>query len=142
MTEDAKKRYEEDQPHYDLLKVIVEDSVEKAVEKAMKPIELIMKVSLSIAIAVFAFMFVTQFIVWQKLTEKADTNDLNRAVSERQRDYLMKIDYYKMEVDEHEKIQECFAIPSRIPFVMKTINDHMQYELNLSIGISRGGASK
>ena len=95
-----------------------------------------------LAAGVVGYIFVRQEGITEKLSEKSTKTELNEALKERERDYLKKLDYYKMEVDEHKKLQECFAIPSRIPFVLSEINEHIMYELNISIGVTRGGPQK
>lgn len=75
----------------------------------------------------------------KQIENKASKEDLKKAVDERERDYMMKIDYYKNEVDEHEKIKEAIENPSRAEYVLKAINEHIRFEMGLSITTTRGG---
>jgi len=131
MTEEIRARYEGDKEHYDLLSAIVKD--------AQAPTNTILKTYIGISVLVFGFMFLTQFGVWQKLSEKADKSELTEAVKERERDYITKLDYYKIEADEHESLKEAFANQSNAAFIIEKINANIRRELGFNYTTNRGG---
>ena len=124
---------------------ILQNRLSAAVEPMRKQQDFFIKLvsaCIVLATSIIGYIFVRQEWVNEKLSEKSTKTELTDAHKERERDYLKKLDFYKLEIDEHKKIQECFISPSRIPFVISDINEHIMYELNLNIGTTRGGISK
>jgi hypothetical protein len=126
MTNEAQLRYEEDKPHYEIIRAIVKEE--------FKPIERNINAFFLIALAVFGFMFVTQFMVWQKLSEKADTVTIERNM-------LSKFDYYQIEEDEHRMIKDAFYDPKKAALVIDDINANMVKALGFKL-TTRGGEEK
>jgi c-di-AMP phosphodiesterase-like protein len=134
MTEEARSRYEEDKPHYD----IIAEIVQKELKIALRPFEAIMKVALSVSLTVFAFMFLTQFLVYKDLQLKANASDLKLEIEKADKTYLQKLSYYQIEVDEHRMVQEVWASPSSAQFVYAQINDNIAETLGFKYTM-RGG---
>lgn len=130
MTEEAKARYEEDKPHYEIIRGIVKEE--------FKPLEKNINLFFILAVAVFGFMFITQFVVWKELTSKAGKEELTIVIKERERDYLKKFDYYQIEEDEHRVMKEIIKNPGQTEYLIGVINNNILEQLGFKY-TTRGG---
>lgn len=131
MTEEAKQRYDEDRPYYDIIRTIIKEEVrpivKEEVKQAVSPISQRQNWFYSLALVVFGFMFGVQFFVWKELSGKANANEV-----------LDKLQYYQLEVDEHTMMKEIFINPSRSIYVFDQINNNMQRDLGFKF-VNRSG---
>lgn len=73
----------------------------------------------------------------REIEQKVDKTEFDKAIKERERDYLMKLDYYKMEADEHDEMKECFIFPEKASFILDKINLSMRREMGFNYSTSR-----
>jgi hypothetical protein len=151
MTEELHERYTEDKEHFKIIreifrdefsKIDIDEKLDKKVNAKMTGIKWMLGVIILVYISVAGPLSGTVIGLSSAIStineSKASKEDLKKAVDERQRDYVQKLDYFKMEVDEHSKIKEAIENPSRAEYVLKSINDHIQLEMNLNYTTARG----
>ena len=155
MTEELHERYTEDKVHYDLMrqifqeeiiKVDIDSKIDAKTKSKMVGVYWILGVLVLLYIAVVgpisSSVIGLSAAVSAIKEAKASKVELESLKNERERDYVKKIDYFKMEVDEHEKLKEAILFPIRAEYILKAINDHIQFEMNLNYTTVRGGGVK
>lgn len=155
MTGELRERYDEDKAHYEVIREIIRDEfnkmdidskVTKKVKDKMTGIYWLFGILVVIYVAVAGPLSGSVIGIASALSvvqeSKASKAEIDVLKNERVRDYVQKLDYYKMEVDEHEKIKEAIENPARAEYVLKAINDHIRFEMNLNYTTSRGAEIK
>lgn len=114
MTEEAKLRYEDDKPYYEIIRTIVKEEVKEAI----KPMNMWQNRFYSVALLIFGFMFGVQFFVWKELSAKATTSEV-----------VGKLQYYQIEEDEHRMLLELEPDVNKATNVFNKINDNTAAQL-------------
>ncbi|MBV5334405.1 MAG: hypothetical protein JZU49_01185 [Sulfuricurvum sp.] len=122
MTEDAKSRYEDDKPHYEVIRAIVKEEVAAIYRN--------FNWALIIACSVVAFIVGNQFYINGKFGDKADKNEV-----------ITTMQYYQIEEDEHRMILELFPDVNKAMNVFNRINDNTAASLGFKYS-PRGATSK
>jgi len=131
--------------HLEQLDRLLESKLKKAVDplkKAQNNFLVMVSILAGMLSGVISYVYVRQDVIVEKLSEKATKTELTEAVKERERDYLMKLDYYKMEADEHEDLKQIFANPSQAGYILDKINASMRNEMGFNYATSRGGITR
>lgn len=116
---------EEEMSHYEMIRAIVKEEV--------TPIYRNINWVLTIGVLIIGFVVGNQYTIHGQIGKMITEEEISR-------DYLQKLDYYKVEVDEHESIKEAFAFPSRTIYILDKINSQMRRELGLNLTTDRGGS--
>jgi hypothetical protein len=110
MTDEAKQRYDEDKPHYEVIRTIVQDE--------FKPIIRNLNWFFVIAISSIGYLFIK--------TSDLENNKANSG------EVILKSQYYQIEKDEHRMMKEVFINPSRSIYVLDQINENIAEKLGFT----------
>lgn len=118
---------------------LIEGTINTKMDAKMNPIYWMVGTMLTIFVTISVPLTLVLIDTVEKTSNKVDKVVFDAAIKERERDYLMKLDYYKMEEDEHKDILEAFQFPDRASFVFEQINQKMRREMGFNYSTSRGG---
>ena len=121
MTEETKERYEEDKPHYEVIRSIVKEE--------LKMINTIMKWFITSILSVFAFMFLVQMNLTKEVQGKANAAEIKTEFEKADKMYLQKWDYYQIEQDEHRVMKEIIRNPAQVDYLIDIINNNIVEKL-------------
>lgn len=80
--------------------------------------------------------------LYLEMNSKADAKEVKIQIDRIDKSYLGKVEYYRIEKDEHERMKEAFLQPSQASYIILGINEHIINELGLQVGVSRGSTAK